>query len=1731
MDKKNLTTKNQRKVLNKSSKPKNIQSQKILLPEKIISYIDYTKLNSPSTNQKKTPSYIIHNYSQNINFFPNSESIIKKNKNHQKNKKNMNIGTLNNKNSLNLDHVLTDNNINQTAKIKTNLNINNEIYKHRVYTDQNNNMINEIIKNTEKNKKIMRNNSNSYLDLKNRQILQVHNPNVNTTKPYLSPDHMQKNTCKIKINLNSEFQTKNDSSENKIIDFNNVKPRYNKYTLHYKKKISDQTYKGFLKSSPENIKILIKENFDNIEQNKKNIKVGSYTQKNLFKNNNANLENIENLDSNNMLLYRKISQNQDIFHSKSISPPSHTKNNLLNNFLIDKNTNNLMVNYNIIDIKNNINNINNNSNHYCYTNYLLSPDTKNKIIDIKNSQNFSQKFPRDYFSNSSGNLKKNKIIDSKKTNNVIALCKKINLYRKNNQNSFLKDFNYTNPKIHDFNIQKKESLSPSMQLKHQKTYFNDVQNYKDGNNICVYNKVNNNNNSKYNNIISNEKYNYNGKCPPSHFSSTVNNINNFNYSNTSNTNKDIISDLSLLKKKELKICSKVTENKNIKNLNNCLCYNSNNNENIHMKNSSYNLQNDINNSLNKIKNTNTEYFNIYSGKAVKELVRKENYTSYKILHSGNIKNNLFNNTNPNLNNNNVLKNNKSDSHFDLINQNNSYNIHFNTNNKNNEEINNLTQKDIGIRKSKIITLKTKNINIIYNHENNNLNQLNVHTSRSKTNNFMTQTTSNISSTHSKETIQCSHNIIPIYKKPNSIGKISRKDSDLFITTKKLNKIYEGFPVISEIIPMSTAVSPSSNEKILHYSKSDFFDNTNMNYINKNNNKISKNKITEKNKELLLKRINNVIINDNLKMKNLKKKINVTVKQNYCFISKIYSYFIVLPKISQCIYIKYNPNDHIIQKPLYNERICFLSKIKYNKFTNKNLSARETINQKSITFGDNYLNDVSVNYHNETSENEDFKFYFSEEDLINSGKKDINNEILNNNTYTKNNLCCTKEKKLFEDSIKVEIFKKKESQTYNKEKYFQDKNLLDGLDILKKLLDKRRNEDKNRKFIAGINKIISLFDNRNKNNLNENINTSILTTRKNETLEKIIKNKFTDRLKTYKKCSLNTYDIFNYDNNKFKDSLINNNINESISSKNTNINISDTNINLIEIKKNTLAKIKTSLYKENNQSNKNFIKETKIFKYEYLLSLKNNNLYLKNNLLSENVSEHLKELSTPIETILIFNYLSENFIKKLSVKQKKNNFRNEIINLTNAITINNFNKIFNDIFNLLLSNKENDSKFFENILILIEIIFDKAIKETCYNFLYAELFSKINLKLIDEFIDQKNTKKYKERNIKFLINEECSKRLSNYKQIEDDKIILVKDKLIGFVKFIDELIIVELIKQQYSFHIFEQLFQNVKKINGEDNKYIYLETCIELLNNIGKNINDKANLKYINKLNSYINDTLGNLVKNNNELAIPGYLKYKIINLIEKNKNGWVDSLYEQSIKFQNYKNNLILFNINNDNTFLLSEDLSDIILQQNEEKKEDLNEKIFESDVLNYIKFYNSKEKSDRYNWSIIDQLMINKKMTLDKIIIFYSKLCKKLITEENEIIILSDYIKNIIEQFSKNLIKKDIEFVHNEMIKYFKNINYIIDDNKFMYKIIGNLLFLLIEKRFYLIKDLNGFLKENESTQINLAIIAKYCIMSSGKFAKKYYNDFKQTKLFIINNLFQKYVTDSMEDVFYYMK
>ena len=171
------------------------------------------------------------------------------------------------------------------------------------------------------------------------------------------------------------------------------------------------------------------------------------------------------------------------------------------------------------------------------------------------------------------------------------------------------------------------------------------------------------------------------------------------------------------------------------------------------------------------------------------------------------------------------------------------------------------------------------------------------------------------------------------------------------------------------------------------------------------------------------------------------------------------------------------------------------------------------------------------------------------------------------------------------------------------------------------------------------------------------------------------------------------------------------------------------------------------------------------------------------------------------------------------------------------------------------------------------------------------------------------------------------------------------------------------------------------------------------------------------------------------------------------------------------------------------------------------------------------------YNWKVIDELVNNKNFGLESLIKYFISICSSFNFDDNKLFLCNDYIKNIIEFYSNNLPKKSIESLQNEMIKTFSNIDNIVEQNNEMYKILGNLLFVLIDNKLFQIKFFNHYLKVDKKTQINLAIITKYCIISSGKFTKKYLNDFKQTKLFNNNEIFEKFVIENMKDLLYYIK
>jgi hypothetical protein len=59
----------------------------------------------------------------------------------------------------------------------------------------------------------------------------------------------------------------------------------------------------------------------------------------------------------------------------------------------------------------------------------------------------------------------------------------------------------------------------------------------------------------------------------------------------------------------------------------------------------------------------------------------------------------------------------------------------------------------------------------------------------------------------------------------------------------------------------------------------------------------------------------------------------------------------------------------------------------------------------------------------------------------------------------------------------------------------------------------------------------------------------------------------------------------------------------------------------------------------------------------------------------------------------------------------------------------------------------------------------------------------------------------------------------------------------------------------------------------------------LINKYGKILYESQNVKYLEKIEKYVEEELNNFI--NNDMTLPEYLRNKIINLIKLQKNKWI----------------------------------------------------------------------------------------------------------------------------------------------------------------------------------------------------------------------------------------------------
>ncbi len=104
-----------------------------------------------------------------------------------------------------------------------------------------------------------------------------------------------------------------------------------------------------------------------------------------------------------------------------------------------------------------------------------------------------------------------------------------------------------------------------------------------------------------------------------------------------------------------------------------------------------------------------------------------------------------------------------------------------------------------------------------------------------------------------------------------------------------------------------------------------------------------------------------------------------------------------------------------------------------------------------------------------------------------------------------------------------------------------------------------------------------------------------------------------------------------------------------------------------------------------------------------------------------------------------------------------------------------------------------------------------------------------------------------------------------------------------------------------------MFQCLEHLQKNLEKLINIEGICMLLDKFGTQINknentNKVKSQKLNELNDKLDYYFNTLIKlETSNSNLPGYIRYKIINLIEKKKRGWQESKVDQVLKIKSLK--------------------------------------------------------------------------------------------------------------------------------------------------------------------------------------------------------------------------------------
>ena len=423
-----------------------------------------------------------------------------------------------------------------------------------------------------------------------------------------------------------------------------------------------------------------------------------------------------------------------------------------------------------------------------------------------------------------------------------------------------------------------------------------------------------------------------------------------------------------------------------------------------------------------------------------------------------------------------------------------------------------------------------------------------------------------------------------------------------------------------------------------------------------------------------------------------------------------------------------------------------------------------------------------------------------------------------------------------------------------------------------------------------------------------------------------------------------------------------------------------------------------------------------------------------------------------------NALAEKFKENLEEVRQKDPIRFDLTELLNILTVDNYTNISNSIYDIIKDNLQYQEKF-------LDVLFMKAVNEQAFVFLYAKLCKEFDKKLPQR--TEKNNKNGKkstsEMRVKLLdkckgiFQIEHNEKFDKYITVSDpnEREIKMKKYFLGNVNFIGELINNLVLSKKIVFQCIENLFKRFENIETDEKlRVINLEAIVVLMDKFGtllKNSESKMKKEDLDEFNKKINDYIQKLDIVQKESKIPGYVKYKIINLIERKKNNWVESKYQKSIIAKSFeqvrKEHLENQKINHE------KDEDDDYYKYNQEE---INDKI-RIDLNHWKEFIEEGNDKKDYNWEIIEDIYTLHKNSIAEILSSYLENSIDFVQNKNSLQLGNDYFIDFIYYY-KEISTDEKNEVKNKALHLIRVAYDYSLDNHLIVDIWSNVLFYLID-------------------------------------------------------------------------